>query len=141
MPRRGPGPMGASQVHLPGPGQNLKKKNTCCSALVTPMLNQSHWVSKLFVCFGLSHAPVTSEGHRRHREGPGATWRASQGPPDLSKPAPKNVKTRTCSSAQSSPCRPNPAGRDAASRWDHLSSELFVRRGRVLPTEVQHPLR
>lgn len=43
---------------------------------------------------------MTSEGHRRPREGPGATWRASQGPPDLSKPGPKNVKTRTCSSAQ-----------------------------------------
>ena len=26
-PRRGPGPMGASQVHLPGPGQNLKKNS------------------------------------------------------------------------------------------------------------------
>ena len=24
------------------------KKNTCCSALVTPMLNQFHWVSNLF---------------------------------------------------------------------------------------------
>ena len=34
---------------------------------------------------------MTSEGHRRPREGPGATWRASQGPPDLSKPGPKNV--------------------------------------------------